>query len=114
NLFFALATCLLMASVLASPAVLDIEFGHAFVGCVAGSALLSFMPMPQGMVTVVVLKEMWEAELIRAFRANRSWMGRIPRKDQYVGNNAINLQEIGADPTVLINNTTYPIAVAQR
>lgn len=94
--------------------VADIEFAHAFAGTLVGSVALSFVPMPKGVVPALVLKEMWEAELIRAFRANRSWNGRIPRKDQYVGNNAINLQEIGADPTVLINNTTYPIAVAQR
>lgn len=94
--------------------VADIEFGHAFAGTLLGSVALSFVPMPQGVVPAVVLKEMWEAELLRAFRANRSWNSRIPRKDEYVGNNAINLQEIGADPTVLINNTTYPIAVAQR
>ncbi len=112
NLFFTLFTCLIMA--VAVSAALDIGFGTAMLGCVSGSALLSLVPMPQGVASAVVLRQMWETALIEAFRSERSWIGRIPRKDQYVGNNAINVQEIGADPKVLINNTVYPIATASR
>lgn len=87
---------------------------HVALACTMGaSALLSFVPMPSG-ASAVVLKQMWETELLKAFRSMGNWMGRIPRKDQYVGNNVINLTEIGADPTLLINNTTYPIATAAR
>ena len=109
-------TAVLMAvfTAVAVSGVADIEFAQAFAGVSIGMVALSFVPMPQGVASAVVLTQMWEAELLRAFRANRGWSSRIPRKDAYVGNNAINLQEIGADPTVLINNTTYPIAVAQR
>lgn len=112
NFLSAVLMAVLLATVVS--AALGVDFGVAMVGCILGSVALSFIPLPQGVASALVLKQMWEAELIRAFRANRSWNGRIPRKDAYVGNNAINLQEIGADPTVLINNTTYPIAVAQR
>ncbi|MBL8002387.1 MAG: hypothetical protein JNL05_10535 [Flavobacteriales bacterium] len=62
----------------------------------------------------VMLKQMWETEMLNAFRSSGNWMQAIPRKDQYVGNNVINLTEIGADPTLLINNTSYPIATAAR
>jgi hypothetical protein len=51
---------------------------------------------------------------VEKFRAYGEFLAGVPRKDQYVGNNVINITEIGADPTVLINNTTYPISVAQR
>lgn len=112
SLFYTLAVCLVMAT--AVSASLEVGLMSAFLGCVAGSMLLSFVPMPSGVMQAVVLKQMWETALIEAFRSNRNWMGRIPRKDQYVGNNAINVQEIGADPNVLINNTTYPIATASR
>lgn len=70
-------------------------------------------PQPTG-TYAVVLYQMWETAMLEAFRSAGNWMGVIPRKDQYVGNNVINLTEIGADPTLLINNTTYPIATAAR
>lgn len=91
-----------------------VDVGNAFAGCVAVSTVLSFMPMPSGMANAVVLKQLWETALITAFRSQGNWPGRIPRKDNYVNNNAINLTEIGADPTLLINNTSYPIATAVR
>lgn len=112
SLFYALFTCLIMA--VAVGMALDIGIGAAFLGCAAGSALLSFLPMPQGVAHAVVLKQMWETELVEKFRAFGEFLAGVSRKDQYVGNNVINITEIGADPTVLINNNTYPIAVAQR
>jgi hypothetical protein len=112
SLFYSLFICLVMAFAVST--AMDVGFGLSLLGCVAGSIALSFVPMPQGVAQAVVLKQMWETALIEAFRAERTWIGRIPRKDQYVGNNAINVQEVGADPTVLINNTTYPIATAAR
>ncbi len=112
NFLSAVLMTVLMATVVSAATGMD--FGVAVAGFAIGSAALSFIPMPQGVASAIVLKEMWEAELLRSFRAFAGWAHRIPRKDQYVGNNAINLQEIGADPTVLINNSSYPIAVAQR
>lgn len=112
NLFFTLFTCLVMA--VAVSATLEVAVGHAFLGCVAGSALLSLVPMPQGVAQAVVLRQMWETALVEHFRAFGEFLTGVPRKDQYVGNNVINITEIGADPTVLINNTVYPIDVAQR
>lgn len=112
NLFLTLFTCLLVATALSH--ALDVSLPLAFFGCLGASVGMSLVPMPQGTANAVVLRQMWETELITAFRAVRNWASRIPRKDQYVGNNAINLHEVGADPAVLINNTTYPIAVAQR
>ena len=62
----------------------------------------------------VAKKEMSERELIKHFRHSGTWLERVPSKNQWVGNDVIKLNEIGADPEVLINNSTYPIAVAQR
>lgn len=87
---------------------------HVALGFTMGaSALLGFLPLPSG-AKVVVLKEMYLTELVKAFRGFGNWMSRIPRKDEFVGNNVINLAELGADPTLLINNTTYPITTAAR
>lgn len=112
NFLSAVLMAVIMATIVS--AATGMPFGVALAGFIVGSAVLSLMPMPQGVASALVLKSMWEAELIRAFRAFAGWAHRIPRKDQYVGNNAINLQEIGADPSVLINNVSYPITVSQR
>lgn len=95
---------------------LDISLETAVLGTVGVSAALSFVPMPSGpgILSAVVLREMWETAMIEPFRAFGQFLAGIPRKDQYVGNNTINLTEIGADPNVLINNTSYPIATAGR
>lgn len=62
----------------------------------------------------VAKNELAEKELIKHFRHSGTWLDRVPSKNQWVGNDVIKLNEIGADPDVLINNNTYPIAVAQR
>lgn len=69
---------------------------------------------PTTAFAAVAKKELAERELIKHFRHSGTWMERIPSKNQWVGNDVIKLNEIGADPDVLINNSTYPIAVAQR
>lgn len=61
-----------------------------------------------------VLTELWTGELLDKFRFKGKWLSMIPRQDNYVNNNAIHLADIGADPDVLINNTSYPILTAQR
>ncbi|TLP81362.1 hypothetical protein [Maribacter sp. ACAM166] len=62
----------------------------------------------------LAMNEYAEKELIKQFRHTGSWLARVPSKNQWVNNDVIKLTEIGADPTVLINNSTYPIAVSAR
>jgi hypothetical protein len=62
----------------------------------------------------VALNELAEKELIKQFRHTGSWLARVPSKNNWVNNDVIKLTEIGADPAVLINNNTYPIAVSSR
>ena len=57
-----------------------------------------------------VHKEIWTGEVIRKFRKDTSFMNRIPDRSDLVENKVIHLTELGADPKVLINNSTYPIA----
>lgn len=65
----------------------------------------------QGAVALNILAE---KELIKKFRHESTWMQEIPDKNEWVNNDVIKLNEIGADPSVLIDNTTYPIAVSGR
>mgnify|MGYP003110037269 CR=1 FL=1 len=71
--------------------------------------------IPQMAFAAVAKNELAVKELNKHFRhLDRPWMGRIPSKNNWVNNDVIKLNEIGADPEVLINNNTYPIAVAAR
>lgn len=72
------------------------------------------MPYMPTMAMAGVLKELWTGELISKFRHEGSFMQRIPSANQYVNNDVIHLADIGADPEVLINNTTYPIGSVSR
>lgn len=68
-----------------------------------------------GLTTAVALLELWERELIKSLRfESRKWLQGIRDHSKWVGNDVIHLHEIGADPDVLIDNNTYPIASAQR
>ncbi|MCK9452858.1 MAG: hypothetical protein M0Q90_14280 [Bacteroidales bacterium] len=61
-----------------------------------------------------VFTEVWTGEMIKAFRnsvESIGWLARIRSYDQYAENDVIHFIDIGGDPTVLINNTTYPIGV---
>ena len=69
---------------------------------------------PTTLFAAVAKKELAERELIKHFRHKGTWLERVPSKNKWVGNDVIKLNEIGADPEVLINNNTYPIAVSQR
>jgi hypothetical protein len=63
----------------------------------------------------VVLRQAWIAELIKGFdNLNEDFLANVPDFSQLVGNNVINMNEIGADPAVLIDNHVYPLAATQR
>lgn len=78
---------------------------------VAVGSAMSFVPQPQGAVREGVCKEIWTGELVKALREflNGSWLDGIPDQSSIVDNDTIHLVDVGVDPDVLINNTTYPI-----
>lgn len=67
--------------------------------------------MPQGVLRAGVYKEIWTGELVKALRGllEGTWLDGIPDSSSLVNNDIIHLVEVGVDPEVLINNTTYPI-----
>lgn len=58
-----------------------------------------------------VYTEVWTGELVKALRAGleATWLDNIPDQSSIVNNDVIHLVEVGVDPDVLVNNTTYPI-----
>ncbi|WP_418894698.1 hypothetical protein [Limibacterium fermenti] len=75
---------------------------------------LSFVPMPSG-VRAGVYVEVWTGELVKHFShaETATWMDGIPDYSRYQNNSVIHLVDVGADPDVLINNSTYPIPIQE-
>lgn len=90
--------------------------GPAFGGVV--SVIVSFIIgrfIPNGVLSATVFKEIWTGELIKSLREKESstFLDGIPDMSKYVGNDVIHAVEVGVNPDVLINNTTYPIDVVE-
>lgn len=91
-------------------AVVGISPVAGTLGMNAISAVVS-TAMPSGVMRESVLKEIWTGEMVKALRGflEGTWLDGIPDNSSLVENDAIHLVEVGVDPDVLINNTTYPI-----
>lgn len=69
---------------------------------------------PAGALRAGLYSEVWTGELVKAFRAAEAavgWYNKIQSYDQYVEKDTIHMVDIGADPEVLVNNTTYPLEI---
>ena len=81
-----------------------------------GVAIVAGSFIPANVLPAGVLTEIWTGELIKAFRTapeQLGWYDRIRSYDQYVENDVIHFTEIGGDPKVLVNNTTYPLNITK-
>lgn len=81
-----------------------------------GIAFVGANYIPNCSVAAGVFTEIWTGEMIKAFRTapeSLGWYDRIRSYDQYVGNDVIHFTEIGGDPKVLVNNTTYPLNITK-
>lgn len=65
-------------------------------------------------VALPVLNQTAEKEMIKQFRHDNSWLSLLKSKQSWVDNDVIKIPKRGAAPSVLINNTTYPIVSAGR
>ncbi|MGM9753841.1 MAG: hypothetical protein ACI3ZK_07330 [Candidatus Cryptobacteroides sp.] len=68
-----------------------------------------------GILNAGVLREVWTGEMVKALRGGlkATWLDGIPDATSAVDNDVIHLVDVGVDPDVLINNTTYPIELQQ-
>lgn len=67
--------------------------------------------LPAGVMRAGVLTEIWTGEMVKTLRGylQGTWLDGIPDNSSIVDNDTIHLVEVGVDPDVLVNNTTYPI-----
>lgn len=106
-------------------------FGVVLVNCLMGSTLAAVVGVdptvgavglnvlaatldyeaPSGSFRAGVYTEIWTGELVKYLRRGleATWLDGIPDSSSIVNNDVIHLVEVGVDPDVLINNTTYPI-----
>lgn len=71
--------------------------------------------VPEGALRAGVLTEVWTGEMIKALRNGdqATFLDGLPDYSQYSENDVIHMIDVGGDPDVLINNTTYPIAIQE-
>jgi len=82
----------------------------AFIYCFyTGKSIL-----PRWLLYAGLLKEIWISRLMEKFYPTAAWLDRAQDLSGSVEYNTINLAEIGADPDVLVNNTSYPVPFAER
>lgn len=80
------------------------------VVAVGGSILCAGFAQGTGL-QAGVLTEIWTGEMVKKLRAadKATWLDGVPDYSADAENDVIHLVDIGADPEVLINNSTYPI-----
>ena len=114
-------TKFLLTFILGMFIAINVGVGYAaLVGCsstlpVIGAIALTLIPKAAaGVLCEGVLTEVWTGELLKKFRVTGTFMDRIKARDELAENDVIHLVDVGADPEVLVNNTTYPIEVVTR
>lgn len=102
-----LVNCLMGSTIAAmlgvAPAVGAV--GLNVVAAIAGNVF------PSGSLCSGVYTEIWTGELVKHLRRGleATWLDGIPDNSSIVENDIIHLIDVGVEPDVLINNTTYPI-----
>jgi hypothetical protein len=61
-----------------------------------------------------MLKQIFATIILSLFYPEGSWLNELTSMDHMVDANTINLSQIGADPEVVKNNTTWPLTPTQR
>ena len=88
-------------------------FWGLIVGVVLPIALGKFLP--KGAALEGVYTEVWTGELVKQLRGGMtaSFLDGVSDYSGAVNNEVVHLVDVGGDPDVLINNTTYPIAAQE-
>ena len=88
-------------------------FWGLIVGVVLPIALGKFLP--KGAALEGVYTEVWTGELVKQLRGGMtaSFLDGVSDYSAAVNNEVVHLVDVGGDPDVLINNTTYPIATQE-
>lgn len=108
-----LVNVLMSIVILACLGIPNAGFWGLIVGVVLPMALGKFLP--KGAALEGVYTEVWTGELVKQLRGGMtaSWLDGVSDYSAAVNNEVVHLVDVGGDPDVLINNTTYPIAAQE-
>lgn len=109
---------ILMLGFMASPLAnqLHVSPHVAFAGSLtafvlAGIAGFFINPNTTGLHSMSLLQQVWINQLMEKLYDNSGHLLRSVDMSAFVNYNTINLGDAGVDPDVLVNNSTYPIAI---
>lgn len=112
NLVLRVAAALLVNAVIGALLAIALDI-TPWVGAVALNviAICVGATLPKDVLRESVFAEVWTGELVKSLRGGLegSWLDGVPDQSSIVNNDVIHLVDVGVDPDVLINNTTYPI-----
>lgn len=108
-----LVNVLMSIVILACLGIQNAGFWGLIVGVVLPMALGKFFP--KGAALEGVYTEVWTGELVKQLRGGMtaSFLDGVSDYSAAVNNEVVHLVDVGGDPDVLINNTTYPIAAQE-
>lgn len=94
---------------------LDVPAIAGAAGMTAVGMVMGMVPQTAGTLREGVYTEVWLGEIVRKLREglSGSWLDGIPDASTVVENDVIHLVDVGIDPDVLVNNTTYPIPLQE-
>lgn len=104
---------IILVNTLAGASVAAAAGFEPVTGIIVANAV-SLIPRASGVLFVGLAKEIWLSDIMEAFIPNRAFLSSVTNMDQFVNNDKINLAEAGVEPDVLINNSSYPVAFAER
>lgn len=116
GMIIGLATTTVMGATLACTVGLSPVAGAVALNGAAVVSSLSGGLAPALSLRAGLYPEAWTGELVKAFRSaaeSVGWYSKIRAYDQYVEKDTIHMVDIGADPEVLINNSTYPLEITE-
>lgn len=90
--------------------------GAVALDCVALIGGATGGVMPTMSLCAGLYPEAWTGEIIKAFRTAAEaigWYNRIRSYDGYVEKDAIHFVDLGGDPEVLVDNSSYPLEVTE-
>lgn len=85
-----------------------------FVAIVALSVGLSYAGPIGGYAFAGLIPEIWTDQIMENIIEGDAILMEMTDMDEFVNYGVINLAEAGLEPNVLENNTTYPVAIAER
>ena len=83
-------------------------------GMVVTAVACSFVRLPNGLRAGVYV-EVWTRQVVEHYThaMEGTFLDGIPDFSQYADNDVIHLSDVAGDPTVLVDNTTYPLEVEE-